>query len=56
MDAKLCSRQQELYHTEQELDKVSQELEEITERKQHLQFARPDLHDVAAKIVTKVCV
>jgi len=55
VDAKLCSRQQELYHVKQELDKVSQELEEAAESKQHLQFASSDLQNTAAKTVTKVC-
>lgn len=54
MDAKLGDRQQELHRVQQELDIASQELEEIAKSKQHPQFAKPDLQNVIANIVTMV--
>jgi len=53
VDAKLCSRKQELHCLKQELLELTRELE--SERKQQLQLANPDLQDPAAERVFAVC-
>jgi len=53
VDAKLCSRQQQLRCVEQELSEMSLQLE--SERKQQPHVAEPDLQDAAAERVVAVC-
>ena len=55
MDAKLSTRQQEVYCVEQELNKLNQELKETSEGKQQPQIPDPDLRNEVVKTVTTVC-